>query len=75
MRRSAPSDDQPQSYIALNPTPLQPINSSRTKHIDIKHHLIRELVDKRTNTLRYIPTAKQQADILTRGLPGSSCTS
>lgn len=42
---------------------------SRSKHIDVKHHFIREKVDDGViNTLR-VETADNLADIFTKGLP------
>jgi hypothetical protein len=58
-------DNQGALRLALNPSTHQ-----RTKHIDIKHHLIRELVEGGTIDLRYVATMEQQADILTKSLPG-----
>ena len=40
----------------------------RTKHIDIKHHFIREQLVAGLVTLRWIPTSEQLADILTKSL-------
>ena len=48
-----------------------PINNSRTKHIDIKHHFVRDLVVNGTIALEYCDTKSQLADILTKGLPKS----
>ncbi len=42
---------------------------SRTKHIDIKYHYIREAVGKKDIELVYCPTDQMLADILTKGLP------
>jgi hypothetical protein len=39
---------------------------NRTKHIDIKHHFIREHIQSKSIKLEYIETAKQLADILTK---------
>jgi hypothetical protein len=58
-------DNQGALRLALNPSTHQ-----RTKHIDIKHRLIRELVESGTIDLEYVPTGKQEADILTKALPG-----
>jgi transposase InsO family protein len=58
-------DNQGAMRLATNPSTHQ-----RTKHIDIKHHLIRELIDRGTIELRYVATEKQQADLLTKALPG-----
>ena len=51
--------------LAFNPATHQ-----RTKHIDIKHHVIRELIDGNVVSLEYVPTKSQQADMLTKSLPG-----
>jgi hypothetical protein len=60
-------DNQGALRLAKNPSTHQ-----RTKHIDIKHHLIPELIEGGTIDLRYVATGKQQADILTKPLPGPS---
>ena len=44
--------------------------STRTKHIDIKYHHIRELVAKGIIALKYIKTTLMVADPLTKALPG-----
>ena len=44
------------------------VQHSRTKHIDIRHHFIRELVEQKTLILEYVETTKQIADILTKSL-------
>jgi hypothetical protein len=43
--------------------------SNRTKHIDIKHHYIRELVDAKTVAVVSMGTADMLADGLTKALP------
>lgn len=43
----------------------------RTKHIDIRHHHIREKIQKCILILKHIPTENMTADILTKGVPGS----
>jgi hypothetical protein len=48
-----------------------PVQHSRTKHIDIRHHFIRDLVESREVALMFIPTENQLADILTKPLDGS----
>ena len=45
-----------------------PVQHSRTKHIDIRHHFIRDLVEKGLITLKFVPTKNQLADILTKAL-------
>ena len=42
--------------------------SQRTKHIDIKHHFIRDHLDKGEIKLAYIPSEENIADILTKSL-------
>ena len=44
------------------------IQHSRTKHIDIKHHFIRDHVLKGDIELEFVSTSKQLADILTKPL-------
>ncbi|KAL4082844.1 hypothetical protein QTP88_029500 [Uroleucon formosanum] len=46
-----------------------PGHHRRTKHIDIRHHFIREKVEEGVVTLKYIISENQQVDILTKGLP------
>ena len=45
-----------------------PVQHSRTKHIEIQHHFIRELVEDRTLTLEFIHTDDQKADLFTKPL-------
>jgi hypothetical protein len=47
-----------------------PVQHSRTKHIDIWHHFIRDLVESMEVALMFIPTENQSADILTKPLHG-----
>ena len=42
------------------------VNHSRTKHIDIKHHFIRECVKLQQIQLQYLPTEEMVADMLTK---------
>ena len=56
-----------QSAIKLSGNP---ITHSRAKHIDIKHHIVREQVAAGNIALQYIETAKQRADLLTKPLSG-----
>lgn len=41
---------------------------SRTKHIDIRYHFVRQIVESGALTLDHIPTEKMPADVLTKGL-------
>jgi hypothetical protein len=45
-----------------------PTSHSRAKHIDIKYHFIRDLVNLKLIKLKYISTKDQLADILTKPL-------
>jgi len=40
----------------------------RMKHIDIRHHFLREKVENNEISLEYLPTNEQPADLLTKGL-------
>jgi len=44
-------------------------NHSRTKHIDLRYHKIRELLENNTIAIKYVPTDQQLADIFTKALP------
>ena len=50
-------------YLTKNP-----IQHSRTKHIDIKHHFIRYYVWKGVIDIKFIDTDHQWADIFTKPL-------
>jgi hypothetical protein len=41
----------------------------RSKHIDMKYHYIRDLVQRKTVKLQYIAMSEKVADILTKPLP------
>ena len=45
-----------------------PVLHSRTKHIDIRYHYIRETVAEGTVTLQYCPTKDMTADVFTKPL-------
>lgn len=57
-------DNQGAIAIAHNP-----ITHTRTKHIDIKHHFVREALSNKVIALEYCPTEDMLADILTKPLP------
>ena len=46
-----------------------PVNHSRTKHIDVRHHFLRDNVAKGAVKLIFVATADQLADIFTKPLP------
>jgi len=45
-----------------------PVNHSRTKHIDIRHHFLRDNIEKGNICLEYVHTDNQLADIFTKPL-------
>ena len=45
-----------------------PVQHSRTKHIEVHHHFIRDHVAKGDIDLKHVPTDKQLADIFTKPL-------
>jgi len=55
-----------QSAIALA---RNPEFHARTKHIEVRHHYIREKLEDGVIDLKYIPTDDQVADIFTKPLP------
>ena len=46
-----------------------PVAHSRAKHIDIRHHFLRERVEMKEVDLRYCSTKNMLADIFTKPLP------
>ena len=46
-----------------------PVGHARTKHIDIRHHFVREGVQNGAIVLKYIATDEMIADMLTKPLP------
>jgi len=62
---SAPIFSDNQGCIALA---RDPVAHSRTKHIDVRYHYIRELVAFNKVTVEYIPTEEMVADMLTKPL-------
>ncbi len=56
-----------QSTIALL---KNPVHQSRTKHIDVKYHFIRQCVDQKLIKVVYCPTNDMLADGLTKTLGG-----
>ena len=57
-----------QSAICLAKNPAQ---HKRTKHIAVKHYLLRELVERQEIKVVYLNTKEQIADTLTKCLPKS----
>jgi transposase InsO family protein len=46
-----------------------PLFHKRTKHIDVRHHFVRESVANNLVKIVYLPTSEMPADLLTKGLP------
>ena len=46
-----------------------PMMHSKTKHISIKYHFVRELVQEKEIRLEYVHTKEQVANIFTKPLP------
>ena len=49
-----------------------PVLHSKTKHIPIKYHFLREQVAQKVVKLEYVPTKEQTADIFTKPLARES---
>jgi hypothetical protein len=54
-----------QSAIALS---KNPVSHARAKHIDLRHHFVREAIQDKIIWVQYIPTAEMTADSLTKAL-------
>jgi hypothetical protein len=63
----------PTSLLLDNKSSIQmvinPSNHSQTKHIKLRFHKIRELMEDSTLRLLYVPSENQKADVLTKALP------
>lgn len=44
--------------------------SPRSKHIDLRHHFVREQVELKTIVLQYVESKQQKADVLTKPITG-----
>ncbi|KAG7559351.1 Zinc finger PMZ-type [Arabidopsis thaliana x Arabidopsis arenosa] len=58
-----------QSAIDISKNPVQ---HSRTKHIDVRHHFIRELVEEKKVKIDHVGTEIQLADVFTKALDFNS---
>jgi transposase InsO family protein len=57
--------DDNQGCIALAKNPVE---HERTKHIDIRHHFIREMVESQVIDVQYVCSEEMLADLLTKGV-------
>ena len=57
------SDNQSAMALAKNP-----VYHARAKHIDIRHHFVREAIQDKIIWVQYIPTTEMTADSLTKAL-------
>lgn len=56
-------DNQGAGKLAKNP-----VYHSKTKHIDIRYHYIRQMCEEKEIEVQYVPTQEMTADILTKSL-------
>jgi hypothetical protein len=49
---------------------MNPVHHQHSKHIDIKFHLIRDMVSSNTVQIVHVSTDDQRADFLTKNLRG-----
>ena len=49
-----------------------PVLHSRTKHIEIRHHFLKDHVEKKDVSFEYVNTKSELADIFTKPLPSES---
>ncbi|KAE8542770.1 hypothetical protein D1P53_000832 [Cryptococcus gattii VGV] len=51
---------------------LNPVNHEKSKHIDMRHHFIREKIEDKTVSLAHVPSVENIADLLTKSLPAEA---
>ena len=49
-----------------------PVSHAKTKHIDVKYHFIKEVLEEKQLQLVKVHTKENPIDLLTKGLPGES---
>ena len=59
-----PEDNEGAIALAENP-----LSSCRSKHIDVRHHFLRNLTEEGVIEITYVPSEEQHEDILTKALP------
>ena len=50
-----------------------PITNSDSKHINVRHHFLRELVERKEVPIVHVPSQFQHADFLTEAIARHSC--
>jgi hypothetical protein len=50
-----------------------PVLHSKTKHIEVRYHFLKDNIEKGNVDLIHVPTKKQLADILTKPLDQATC--
>ena len=67
-----PEDDAPVTLLIDNQSAIaiarNPEFHDRTKHIEVRHHFLRQLYESKAIQFQYTPTNEQVADVLTKGL-------
>ena len=56
------------NQAAISISSASAVPHSRTKHIDLRHHYVREAVRNGSITVRWIAGSDQMADVFTKGL-------
>ena len=46
----------------------QPFQSRRARHVDVKHHIVRDAVESDVVQIYYVKSGEQHADVLTKAL-------
>ena len=63
----------PEVYMEVGRGAIQiakhPIFNSNSKHIDVRHHFLRELVERKEIEVIHVTSQYQRADFLTEALP------
>ena len=47
-------------------------SSRRTRHVDVKHHIVRDAVESGVVRINYVKLGEQHADVLTKALDVNS---
>ena len=56
------------SLVGAPSVNINDVHHTRSKHIDVRHHFIRDAIISGKVCMEYVPTEDQLADILTKGL-------